>query len=124
MPGRLFFYSPLVSSPEYAHGVPGVLKNALDWLVSGGDLVGKPVALLNASPRSTYVQASLTETLTVMMAALSERTSVSISLPGNKLSMIEMVSDPAISQTLSAVLDALMRKVDSQKNERSSFVNR
>ena len=70
------------------------------------------------------MQASLTETLTVMMAVLSERTFVSISLPGNKLSMIEMVSDPAISQTLSAVLNALMRKVDSQKNERSSFVNR
>ena len=25
----------LISSPEYAHGVPGVLKNALDWLVGG-----------------------------------------------------------------------------------------
>jgi len=35
----------LISSPEYAHGVPGVLKNMLDWLVSTGELVGKPVAL-------------------------------------------------------------------------------
>ena len=30
----------LLSSPEYAHGVPGVLKNALDWLVGSGELVG------------------------------------------------------------------------------------
>ncbi|HEX3070122.1 MAG TPA: NADPH-dependent FMN reductase [Thermoanaerobaculia bacterium] len=29
----------LISSPEYAHGVPGSLKNALDWLVSDGVLV-------------------------------------------------------------------------------------
>ena len=29
----------LISSPEYAHGVPGALKNALDWLVSSGELV-------------------------------------------------------------------------------------
>ena len=34
----------LISSPEYAHGVPGALKNALDWIVSSGELVGKPTA--------------------------------------------------------------------------------
>ena len=28
----------LISSPEYAHGVPGVLKNALDWIVGSGEL--------------------------------------------------------------------------------------
>src|SRR5690349_3915443 len=33
----------LISSPEYAHGVPGVLKNALDWLVSSLEFPGKPV---------------------------------------------------------------------------------
>lgn len=57
----------LISSPEYAHGVPGVLKNMLDWLVSTGELVGKPVALLNASPAGgAYAQASLLETLRTM----------------------------------------------------------
>jgi len=54
--------------PEYAHGVPGVLKNGLDWVVGSGELVDKPVTLFNASPRGTYAQASLTETLTVMSA--------------------------------------------------------
>src|SRR5689334_14942965 len=44
----------LICSPEYAHGVPGVMKNALDWVVSSGELVDKPVALINASPRSTF----------------------------------------------------------------------
>src|SRR4030095_5850690 len=43
----------VISSPEYAHGVPGVLKNALDWVVGSGELVDKPVALLNASARGT-----------------------------------------------------------------------
>lgn len=32
----------LISSPEYAHGVPGTLKNALDWLVRSGELYEKP----------------------------------------------------------------------------------
>ena len=36
----------LISSPEYAHGVPGSLKNALDWMVSDAAMIGKPIALL------------------------------------------------------------------------------
>jgi chromate reductase len=57
----------LISSPEYAHGVPGAFKNMLDWLVSTGELVGKPVALLNASPAGgEYAQASIVETLRTM----------------------------------------------------------
>src|SRR6266487_3525148 len=31
----------LISSPEYAHGVSGVLKNALDWVVGSGELIDK-----------------------------------------------------------------------------------
>jgi Predicted flavoprotein len=57
----------LISTPEYAHGVPGSLKNALDWLVSDGALIDKPIALISASPvGGQYAQASLVETLTTM----------------------------------------------------------
>jgi len=57
----------LISTPEYAHGVPGSLKNALDWLVSDGALVDKPIALISASPiGGQFAQASLVETLTTM----------------------------------------------------------
>ena len=33
----------VIAAPEYAHGVPGVLKNALDWLVASETFAGKPV---------------------------------------------------------------------------------
>jgi chromate reductase, NAD(P)H dehydrogenase (quinone) len=57
----------LISSPEYAHGVPGSFKNLLDWLVSAGELVGKPVAVLNASPAGgEYAQNAILETLRTM----------------------------------------------------------
>jgi len=39
----------IICTPEYAFGVPGQLKNALDWLVSSSTLVDKPVALITAS---------------------------------------------------------------------------
>lgn len=61
----------LISCPEYAHGVPGAFKNALDWIVSSGELGHKPVALLMASPSGApYARAALTPTLQVMEADL------------------------------------------------------
>src|SRR4029077_20696438 len=43
----------LVATPEYNHGVPGVLKNALDWASrprATSPLLDRPVALMGASP--------------------------------------------------------------------------
>jgi NAD(P)H-dependent FMN reductase len=64
----------LICSPESAHGVPGTLKNALDWLVGSEELVGKPVAVLNLSERATRAHASLIETLHTMAARKGVRT--------------------------------------------------
>lgn len=99
----------LISSPEYAHGVPGVLKNALDWVVGSGELVYKPVALVNASPRSTHGQASLTETLTVMTASLVPEASVAVSMIGRKLDVAGIVADPGLSAALRSAVAALAR---------------
>ncbi|MDQ2687814.1 MAG: NAD(P)H-dependent oxidoreductase [Armatimonadota bacterium] len=101
----------LISSPEYAHGVPSVLKNALDWVVGSGEFVGKPVALLNARPNSTFAQASLTETLTVMMAVLVAEASATIPLPGNTVDEAAIVADSKLSDPLRAALTAFARAV-------------
>ncbi len=62
----------VISTPEYAHGVPGVLKNALDWLVSYPDFAGKPVLLVNASAAGgEWAQQSIAETLTTMSARVA-----------------------------------------------------
>ncbi len=41
----------VIGSPEYARTIPGGLKNAIDWLVSRGEIIDKPIALLHASHR-------------------------------------------------------------------------
>jgi len=58
----------IFSAPEYAHGIPGLLKNALDWIVSSGELSRKRVVLLNASARGVFAQAALREVLKTMDA--------------------------------------------------------
>lgn len=62
----------LLVSPEYAHGVTGVIKNALDWIVSSGELMDKPLAFPNLSIRADVAQSQLAETLKLMGCNLLE----------------------------------------------------
>ena len=97
----------LISSPEYAHGVPGVLKNALDWVVGSGELIGKPVALINASSRATHAWASLAETVTVMSARLVLEASITIPLDGRRMDADAIAQDPSLSSALRSAIDLL-----------------
>jgi chromate reductase, NAD(P)H dehydrogenase (quinone) len=56
----------IVATPEYAHGIPGVLKNALDWLVGADALIDKPFCLYRSCPRSIFAPAALLEVLHTM----------------------------------------------------------
>jgi len=97
----------LISSPEYAHGVPGVLKNALDWLVGSGELVDKPVSLINASTRATRAWASLAETLTVMSARVILDASITIPVQGRSLDAEGIAADSALATLLRSSIEIL-----------------
>src|SRR5258708_2149796 len=56
----------IVSCPEYAHGIPGGFKNALDWLVSRDEVPFKPVMFAHASHRGDLVLELLTDVLSTM----------------------------------------------------------
>ncbi|MBH8563885.1 NAD(P)H-dependent oxidoreductase [Nostoc sp. CENA67] len=90
----------LISSPEYAHGIPGVLKNALDWVVGSGELYRKPVALINASSRGIHAQASLREILRTMDAHIINEASITIPLSSNQIDETDIISDSKISSAL------------------------
>lgn len=63
----------IISSPEYVRAIPGGLKNAIDWLVSGEVLIDKPVALIHGSHRGDDMLASLRLVLGTVTSAFQEQ---------------------------------------------------
>jgi NAD(P)H-dependent FMN reductase len=105
----------LICTPEYAYGMPGVLKNALDWLVSSGDLYRKPVAALSASPLpegGARALVWLRQTLTALDAAVPEAASFPIPFVGRKLDGDRLSNAETVEQLRGALI-ALEHLVDT-----------
>ncbi|WP_404405434.1 NADPH-dependent FMN reductase [Pelagibacterium halotolerans] len=62
----------IISSPEYVRAIPGGLKNAIDWLVSGDLIIAKPIALLHASHRGDDMLANLRVVLSTVSYRFNE----------------------------------------------------
>lgn len=107
----------IISTPEYAHGVPGVLKNALDWLVGGFDFINKPVALFNPSPRSTYAIASLTEIVTIMSGRIVPEASLTVGLREKALDEASVIADVEIGALLRAALTAFAEAIKKYREQ-------
>jgi len=108
----------LICSPEYAHGVPGALKNALDWLVSVPDVLYKPVGLLNASPRASHAQASLAETLRTMSMSVIPGASIAVPVIGRSLSAAAIAQDEELAAALRDALAALVSAANGYRERR------
>jgi chromate reductase, NAD(P)H dehydrogenase (quinone) len=109
----------LISSPEYARGVAGAMKNALDWLVSSVEFPEKPVALLNASPRATHADAQMRLTLTTMSAKLVEAASITLPLLGRGLDADGIVADVELAAQLRAALDRFAEAIRGSADAKS-----
>jgi len=105
----------IFSTPEYAHGIPGSLKNALDWVVGSGELSGKPVALMNASARGEYAQAALREVLKTMDARLVSEAEVTVPLLGKGLGVAEIAADPEFAALIRRSLQRIAEECVENK---------
>jgi chromate reductase len=101
----------MISSPEYARGVAGSLKNALDWLVGSTEFPGKPVAVINVSPRASHADAALRLTLQTMSAEIIEDASITLPLLGRNLDAQGIVADAELSAQILSALQALKRAI-------------
>lgn len=104
----------IFSTPEYAFGVPGVLKNALDWTVSSGELNEKPVAAISASPLPSggdKALASLLLTLTALGANMGAGDSLSIAGLRMKMNEAGEITDQATRKALQQLLNQLIQRM-------------
>jgi NAD(P)H-dependent FMN reductase len=105
----------IVACPEYAHGVPGGLKNALDWLVSRDAAVGKPAMLVHASSRSLSCRAALTEIMRTMSFSLYQGPELEIALLGKNPEQAKaMLTEPASTALMRERLAAFCSFVNSR----------
>jgi chromate reductase, NAD(P)H dehydrogenase (quinone) len=101
----------VISTPEYAHALPGSLKNALDWLVSDPTFAGKPVVILHAARGSTWALDSLREVLRTMSASLIDTASVSLPLGSNQLDEHAILARSDLRELLLSSMTALMNAI-------------
>lgn len=87
----------LICTPEYAHGVPGTLKNAIDWTVSTNEFSHKPTALITASTDGRFGHAALLETLKVIEAENINELQLLISFVRTKISDNKITDEKTLS---------------------------
>ncbi len=108
----------LISTPEYAHGIPGALKNALDWVVASGELVLKPVAVMSVSTTElggARAHHALVMVLHAMNARVVVECSLNIAHAKRKFDPSGMLLDVDAQHALQASMAAFSRMISAEK---------
>jgi chromate reductase, NAD(P)H dehydrogenase (quinone) len=106
----------LFSTPEYNHSIPGVLKNALDWLsrpLAQSPLRGKPVAVVGASTGlfgAVWAQAELRKVLGAIGARVIDR-ELPVGLAAEAFTEDGRLADPDLELVLADLLAELQGEV-------------
>ena len=102
----------LIASPEYNYSIPGVLKNAIDWISRLPDqpFAGKPVGMLGASQSvlgAARAQYHLRQCLVFLDALPVNKPEVFIALAQNKFDPDGKLTDEATAGFIRKHLEAL-----------------
>jgi NAD(P)H-dependent FMN reductase len=103
----------LISTPEYIFGVPGALKNALDWTVSSADFRLKPTALIVSSTSGEKAYQSLILTLQTIEAVISDGCSLLISHVKAKVGPDGKISDERTLIELKTLTESFMQALQA-----------
>lgn len=100
----------IISTPEYAMGLPGSLKNLLDWTVSSASLSGKPVLALVASTQGEKAYQSIIDILTVLEAKVSPQL---ISFAKAKINLDAQITDRETLTKLKNTIGAFVTDMEN-----------
>jgi NAD(P)H-dependent FMN reductase len=103
--------------PEYAFGVPGALKNALDWTVSSSTAFpDKPVALITAATGGDKAHAAFLLTLKAISSKIPEGAALLLSFIRSKLNEKNEVKEIAILDSIKGVINSLIGEIEQAHN--------
>ncbi len=103
----------LIATPEYQHGMPGVLKNALDWASrppSDSPLGGKPTAIMGATPGAfgtVRAQDDLRQVLIYNNCPMVKKPEVLVADAASKVDEAGKFTDPETLDFVRQLLDEL-----------------
>ena len=86
----------LICTPEYVFSLPGVLKNALEWMVSTTVFLDKPTALITASSSGEKAHESLLLVMKTLGVKTNEELCILISSVKSKLNPQGEVIDESL----------------------------
>ena len=105
----------LICTPEYAHGVPGTLKNAIDWTVSSCEFSKKPTALITASTDGRFGHNALLETLRVIEAEDIDELQLLIQFIKTKVDDDNKIKDDKTLSDVLQLMNKLIATIDREK---------
>ncbi|MGZ4037402.1 MAG: NADPH-dependent FMN reductase, partial [Bacteroidia bacterium] len=101
-------HAVIICTPEYAFGIPGVLKNALDWTVSSGEFSDKPTALITASSSGEKAHRAMSWVLDALGAAPAENCRLLIPFIRSKISPEGHITDEGVRAAVDSVLKSVI----------------
>jgi NAD(P)H-dependent FMN reductase len=99
----------VIATPEYAHGIPGILKNALEWLVCEETMKKSVAVLIGTSSGGEYVRQYLAETLRTMDLILPESAILTVRSARQHISAEGEVSDENLAREIQNFTNQILK---------------
>ena len=106
-----------ICTPEYAFGVPGALKNALDWTVGTSEFVDKPLALVTASSLGKNAHAALLLIFKAISANIPDGGSLLIPFIRTKINEQGELKDDGTKEEIMKVMNSLIGLIEEKRAE-------
>lgn len=110
----------LICTPEYALGLPGALKNAINWTVSSMEFSKKPVALITASLSGEKARQSLLGTLLIIESRMTQDSQLLISAVRTKLGRDATINDEATREGVEKLIRSLVEMMSEAEGTKLS----
>jgi chromate reductase len=90
----------LISTPEYAHGIPGILKNALEWIICEETMEKKVAVVIGSPGNGEFVKEYLLETLNAMDLVTNEKLTLTVKIVRSQIGLDGKITDIALRNAI------------------------